>query len=180
MRVKQSDLLGQGPLLHATSCSVSFPKQDAPPYWGFGLLHSLVRFSVPCPHVALQGVEIQADQPPSTAVTQIYISQLNSNKDKPCVSFKRGTCLCSRWKERMTMVIMLAILRKLFFASLRTRAREKSLRFLLFVFIARGDREVSAQGDGHFTTLVEISMHLMKSNARHISLPVTFVYLRMG
>ena len=80
----------------------------------------------------------------------------------------------------MMMVIMLAIIRKLFFASLRTRAREKSLRFLLFVFIARGDREVSAQGDGHFTTLVEISMHLMKSNPRNISLSVTYICRRMG
>lgn len=83
-------------------------------------------------------------------------------------------------KRKNDVLIILAILRKLFFASLRTRAREESLRFLLFVFIARGDREVSAQGDGHFTTLVEISMHLIKSNPRHISLPVTFVYLRMG
>ena len=49
------------------SVSVEFPSHCFPPYWGVGLLHSLVRVRRAVPQEALQ-VEFgfQDDQPPST------------------------------------------------------------------------------------------------------------------
>ena len=70
----------------------------------------------------------------------------------------------------MTMIKMLALIRKLFFASLRTRVRKKNYD-LYCSYLSSEVMVKSVRGvRGHFVTLVEISMHLMECNPEHISL----------
>ena len=63
--VRITILPGQQISLHASS-RVLMPVQDKPPHEGVGLLHVLVSFLIPPPHVLLHGPGFHELQPPST------------------------------------------------------------------------------------------------------------------